>query len=321
MIRSAARRLLRVRSSAPPPPPPPPQYTEEEKLKLRRTIQLRKIQLEKHLNNLRTIWKFFEFLVTFSTKFSTFISAHYKYENKDHILTTIPMVPDIITHTLFYDSYVDNLHDIGEKLTNTNTDDNIYAMTYIKRLCAEANDKWHDNYNYYLLKFGKKIKYIETMFAELQKNINKRELATSIADELHRELILTKGKVDNLLFMYFSQEFNFEFFEEVLLSIIKKLEPDQPTSAFMYHPEGSVYKTPYKGSETSGITYIGPGSMQTQAKQQSSFTEFPPGYMGGIKRHNSKLYTYKYYNKAFNTNSKKTFRKKRNYKKTKRRKY
>ena len=156
-------------------------------------------------------------------------------------------------------------------------------MTYIKRLCAEANDKWHDNYNYYLLKFGKKIKYIETMFAKLQKNINERGLATSIADELLTELILTKGKVDNLLFMYFSQEFNFEFFEEVLLSIIKKLEPDQPTSAFMYHPEGSVYKTPYNGSETSGIIYIGPGSMQTRAEQQSSFTEFPPYYMGGIK--------------------------------------
>ena len=46
--------------------------------------------------------------------------------------------------------------------------------------------------------------------------------------------------------------------------------------------------------------------------------------VGGIKKRRSKLYSYKHYLKAFKTYSKrklKTFRKKRNYKKTKRRKH
>jgi hypothetical protein len=330
MIRSVARRLLGLRSSAPPRPPPRQyrEYTEEEKLrlklKLQKKLQLRKTQLKEHADTLQKILIFFEFLEKFITEFRMFISEHYEYENKDHILETIPIESSDIDIP-FYDSYVEGLHDIEENLTDPIILINMRAMKDIENGCIQANAKWHDKYNYYFLRFGEKRKYIETMFAELEKNIEEPELATSIADKLLRELIHTKKNVDELLYMYISSyrisqiqrkegqnipefpefDFDFELFEEVLSNIIKKLEPDQPTMHIMYHSEGSRSKTPYTDSETSGIQYNGPGSKQTREKQKPSFTVFPPNYMGGIKRHNSK----------------KTFQKKRNYKKTKRRKH
>jgi hypothetical protein len=351
MIRSVARGLLRLRSSAPPPrrssAPPPRQYTAEEKLKLQNSlklrIKLRKTQLKEHADTFQKILIFYEFLEKFITEFRTFISEHYEYENKDHILETIPISASEIDEIdiSYYDSYAEGLHDIEENLTDPNIQLNIIAIRDIQDGCIQANNKWHEKYNYYFLQFREKKKYIETMFAELKKNIKKPELATSITDKLLRELIHTKKYVDELLYMYVSTYrlsqiqrkngqnipefpefyFDFELFEEVLLNIIKKLEPDQPTRHIMYHSEGSRSKTPFNGYNTSGIEYIGPASMQTREEQKPLFTEFPPDYMGGIKRHNSKLYTYKYYNKAFNINSKKTFQKKRNYKKTKRRKH
>jgi hypothetical protein len=333
MIRSAARGLFRLRSSA----PPPRQYTEEEILNLLKTIKLRKTQLKEHADTLQKILIFFEFLEKFITEFRMFISEHYEYENKDHILKTIPILSSE-TDIPFYDSYVEGLHLIEANLTDPIIQLKIIAMTDIQNGCIQANDKWHEKYNYYFLRFGEKRKYIKTMFADLKKNIKKLGLATSITDKLLRELIHTKKYVDELLFMYISTyrisqiqrktgqnipefDFDFELFEEVLSNIIKKLEPDQPTMHIMYHSKSSRSKTPYTDFETSGIKYIGPGSVQTREEQTPSFTVFPPDYMGGIKNHNSKLYTYKYYNKAFNINSKKTFQKQRNYKKTKRRKH
>ena len=328
----ALRRLLRWPSSV-----PPPQYTEADRdiqvtaveyipqvrvsavSQQLQKLQLRKTQLKEHVDNLRKIWNFFEFLEKFITEFRMFISEHYEYENKDHILKTIPILASEIDIP-FYDKHVERLHDIEENLNETITQFNIIAMRDIQDGCIEANNKWHEKYNYYFLRFGEKIKYIETMFAELKKNIKKPGLATSITDKLLRELIHTKKYVDELLYIYISTykisqirrkfgknipEFDFESFEELLLNIIKKLEPDQPTRHIMYHSEGSRSKTPYNGYNTSGIQYNGPGYVQTRKEQKPSFTVFPPDYMGGIKRHNSK----------------KTFQKKRNYKKTKRRKH
>jgi hypothetical protein len=321
-------------------------------------VEERKAQLKSHLHNFHEIWNFYVYLETFTKRALLFLFKKYTGNNRDNIINHVPTFyrkPDNESQSInpdfyfLYDQHEDRILDIQ---TNLNSYHRIYyepALENVVQECIEANPKWRQKYSHLINEFDKKKGSITKMFSDLQTSIAEKTQSRQFAERLVLELVHTKEYIDDLFNKYVKYRnyhyelpirsrvgFDFELFEKTLLNIINNAEDDSPNhfdilrererANFGWHPgypptsytsrantyilPTSITAYPSEGSssEHSKLRYVGPPERFAPLDLHANDSKKDMPYLGGLKHYRSKRKL-------------KTFRKRRNNKKSKRSKY